>query len=99
MPEVSAPLCLQGTEFQRKVWEALRAIPCGSTRTHGEIARALGRPTAVRAVARACATNRLAVVVPCHRIVRGDGSLGGYRWDIERKRALLREERARASGG
>jgi AraC family transcriptional regulator, regulatory protein of adaptative response / methylated-DNA-[protein]-cysteine methyltransferase len=89
-----APLCLQGTDFQRKVWEALRAIPCGAVRTYSEIARSLGQPTAARAVARACAANRVAVVVPCHRIIRKDGSLGGYRWGIERKQALLKEERA-----
>ena len=87
------PLDIGGTAFQAQVWRALQKIPPGQTATYSEIAAALGRPTAVRAVARACASNRLAVLVPCHRVVRGDGDLAGYRWGIERKRALLAAER------
>ena len=83
------PLDIRGTAFQRRVWDALRAIPSGSTATYADVARAIGRPSAVRAVARACASNELAVVIPCHRVIRGDGGLGGYRWGVERKRALL----------
>ena len=82
-------LDVRGTAFQRRVWEALRTIPVGSTATYAEVARSIGRPSAVRAVARACASNELAVVIPCHRVIRGDGGLGGYRWGIERKQALL----------
>ncbi len=83
------PLDIRGTAFQRQVWDALRAIPAGSTATYTEVARSIGRPSAVRAVANACASNELAVVIPCHRVIRGDGGLGGYRWGIDRKRALL----------
>ena len=83
------PLDIRGTAFQRQVWDALRAIPAGSTSTYTEVARSIGRPSAVRAVANACASNELAVVIPCHRVIRGDGGLGGFRWGIERKRALL----------
>lgn len=90
------PLDLVGTVFQRRVWKALLEIPAGETRTYGQIARRLGEPTATRAVARACATNRLAVVVPCHRVIRGDGSLGGYRWGLPAKEALLAREREAA---
>lgn len=81
-----------GSDFQRRVWAALTEIPRGETRSYGEVAAALGRPTATRAVARACATNRLAVVVPCHRVVKASGDPGGYRWGVERKRRLLAEE-------
>lgn len=88
------PLDVPGTAFQRRVWDALLRIPRGSTRSYSEIARAVGQPSAARAVARACAGNRVAVVVPCHRVVREDGGLGGYRWGIERKRALLERERS-----
>lgn len=91
------PLDVRATAFQRRVWEALRRIPYGSTRSYAQIARAIGRPTATRAVARACATNPAALVIPCHRVVRADGGLGGYRWGIERKRALLDRERERAT--
>lgn len=87
------PLDIQGTAFQERVWQALRAIPPGTTASYAEIARAIGRPGAARAVARACAQNRLAVAVPCHRVVGADGGLTGYRWGIERKRALLERER------
>lgn len=91
------PLDIQGTPFQRRIWQELRNIPCGSTRSYGEIASALGFPTAARAVARACATNPVALVIPCHRVVREDGELGGYRWGVERKRILLAQEQARAA--
>jgi AraC family transcriptional regulator of adaptative response/methylated-DNA-[protein]-cysteine methyltransferase len=86
------PLDLRGTPFQRRVWQALRAIPAGHTATYAEIARRIGAPQAVRAVAGACAANPLAVVVPCHRVVRSDGALSGYRWGVPRKRALLESE-------
>jgi len=90
------PLDIQGTTFQQRVWAELRRIPAGETRTYTEIAKAVGAPTAVRAVAGACAANVLAVVIPCHRVVRGDGELAGYRWGKARKRALLaREAKAR----
>lgn len=91
-PHLDLPLDIQATAFQRQVWEALRAIPYGATRSYGAVAATIGRPTAVRAVARACATNPVALVVPCHRVVREDGSMGGYRWGIERKEALLQGE-------
>jgi AraC family transcriptional regulator of adaptative response/methylated-DNA-[protein]-cysteine methyltransferase len=92
----SVPLDIRGTAFQQRVWEALRRIPAGETRGYAELAREIGSPRAVRAVARACASNRLAVLVPCHRVVRADGALSGYRWKPERKRALLQRE-ARSS--
>jgi len=87
------PLDIRGTAFQARVWRALQKIPPGKTATYSEIAAALGQPQSVRAVAQACASNKLAVVVPCHRVVRRDGDLAGYRWGIERKRALLDRER------
>lgn len=86
------PLDIQGTAFQHRVWEALRRIPVGATASYADIAEAIGAPKSVRAVARACAANRLAVAIPCHRVVRTDGSLSGYRWGIARKRALLARE-------
>ena len=86
---------MRATAFQWKVWQALRAIPVGETRSYGEIAKAVGRPTGARAVARACATNPVSIVIPCHRVVGGDGRLTGYRWGVERKRALLAREEAR----
>jgi AraC family transcriptional regulator of adaptative response/methylated-DNA-[protein]-cysteine methyltransferase len=89
------PLDVRGTAFQQRVWQALRAIPPGGTATYAEIARRIGAPRAVRAVAGACAANALAVAIPCHRVVRTDGSLSGYRWGVERKRALLEREGAR----
>jgi AraC family transcriptional regulator of adaptative response/methylated-DNA-[protein]-cysteine methyltransferase len=92
------PLDLQGTTFQRRVWQALRAIPAGTTVSYTEIARRIGRPAAVRGVAQACAANPVAVVVPCHRVVRSDGSISGYRWGVERKRALLDREGASHEG-
>jgi AraC family transcriptional regulator of adaptative response/methylated-DNA-[protein]-cysteine methyltransferase len=88
------PLDISGTAFQALVWRALQKIPPGQTASYSEIAAALGRKRAVRAVAQACASNKLAVLVPCHRVVRSDGDLAGYRWGIERKRALLARERA-----
>ena len=91
------PLDVVGTAFQRRVWQALLAIPRGQTRSYAELARALDAPRGARAVARACAGNRLAVLVPCHRVVRGDGSLGGYRWGMGRKQALLDAERGAAA--
>lgn len=92
------PVDVQGTAFQARVWGALRDIPPGQTRTYTQIAAAIGQPTAVRAVARACATNRVALAVPCHRVIRGDGDLAGYRWGLEVKEALLTAEApARAS--
>jgi AraC family transcriptional regulator of adaptative response/methylated-DNA-[protein]-cysteine methyltransferase len=92
-PRLDLPLDVQATAFQLSVWKKLREIPYGSTRSYSEVARAIGRPSAVRAVARACATNPVALVIPCHRVVRENQSLGGYRWGIERKRALLERER------
>ncbi len=92
------PLDIQGTAFEARVWQALRDIPLGETASYAEVAASLGRPTAVRAVARACASNELAVMIPCHRVVRSDGSLSGYRWGPERKRALLEAERRVAPG-
>ena len=88
------PLDICGTAFQRRVWQALQAVPAGSTATYADIARKIGKPSAARAVARACAANPVAVLIPCHRVVRGDGGLGGYRWDLRRKRALLEREAA-----
>jgi AraC family transcriptional regulator, regulatory protein of adaptative response / methylated-DNA-[protein]-cysteine methyltransferase len=95
-PHLDLPTDVQATAFQRRVWEELRRIPFGSTRTYGQVARAIGKPRAIRAVARACATNPVAVVVPCHRVVREDGILAGYRWGVERKAALLKHESAAA---
>jgi AraC family transcriptional regulator of adaptative response/methylated-DNA-[protein]-cysteine methyltransferase len=91
-PHIDLPLDVQATAFQWSVWEKLREIPYGSTRSYSDVARAIGRPTATRAVARAIATNPIAVVIPCHRVIREDETLGGYRWGIERKRALLERE-------
>jgi AraC family transcriptional regulator, regulatory protein of adaptative response / methylated-DNA-[protein]-cysteine methyltransferase len=91
-PHLELPLDIQATAFQWRVWEALRAIPYGETRSYSEIAEAIGAPKAARAVARACATNPAAMVIPCHRVVREDGELGGYRWGMARKEALLKQE-------
>lgn len=93
-PAPDLPLDIQGTAFQRRVWEELRKIPAGETRSYADVARALGKPSAVRAVARACGANPVAVAIPCHRVVRNDGQLSGYRWGVERKRALLARERS-----
>lgn len=86
------PLDVRGTAFQQRVWQALSQIPVGSTATYGDVARQIGAPGAARAVAHACAANALAVAIPCHRVVRNDGALSGYRWGVERKRALLDRE-------
>jgi AraC family transcriptional regulator of adaptative response/methylated-DNA-[protein]-cysteine methyltransferase len=86
------PLDVRGTAFQQRVWHALRKIPAGSTASYTQLARQLGSPNSVRAVAQACAANPLAVAIPCHRVVRNDGGLAGYRWGVERKRALLERE-------
>jgi AraC family transcriptional regulator of adaptative response/methylated-DNA-[protein]-cysteine methyltransferase len=91
--DARVPLDPDGTAFQCRVWEALQRIPRGETRTYTEIAKQLGQPTAARAVAGACASNPVAVVIPCHRVVRGDGALGGYRWGMERKQRLLEAEK------
>lgn len=91
---VEIPIHLQGTEFQIRVWQALRAIPVGQTTTYAHLAQSIGAPTAVRAVGRACALNQLALVVPCHRVIAANGSLTGYRWGIERKQAILNHEAA-----
>ena len=91
--KLDVPLDIQATAFQRRVWEYLQTIPYGGTRSYGEIAKALKEPRAARAVARACASNPVAVVIPCHRVVRGDGEAGGYRWGAARKRKLLELER------
>jgi AraC family transcriptional regulator of adaptative response/methylated-DNA-[protein]-cysteine methyltransferase len=88
------PLDVRGTAFQQRVWQALRQIPAGSTTSYTKLAVRIGAPAAVRAVARACATNAIAVAIPCHRVVRHDGGLAGYRWGVERKRALLAREAA-----
>jgi len=88
------PLDVRGTAFQQRVWQALQKIPAGQTASYSDIARRIGRPAAVRAVAQACAANALAVAIPCHRVVRLDGGLSGYRWGIDRKRALLDREAA-----
>jgi len=90
------PLDIRATAFQRRVWSALQRIPFGETRSYSEVAKAIGKPTAARAVARACATNPVAVAIPCHRVVRESGEMGGYRWGIERKEALLEMEGAGA---
>jgi len=91
------PLDIQATVFQRKVWSYLQTIPRGETKSYSEVAKAIGRPTATRAVARACATNSVALEIPCHRVVREDGGLGGYRWGMQRKKKLLEMEKASAA--
>ena len=93
-PRLELPLDLQATAFQRRVWQELQRIPRGTTRTYTQVARALGSPKSVRAVARACATNPVSIVVPCHRVIREDGSLAGYRWGLSRKEQLLAQERS-----
>ena len=91
--KASLPLDIQATAFQRRVWRYLQSIPFGATKSYSEVAKAIGKPRACRAVARACATNPVAVAIPCHRVVREDGSMGGYRWGVRRKSALLEMER------
>jgi AraC family transcriptional regulator of adaptative response/methylated-DNA-[protein]-cysteine methyltransferase len=95
-PHLDLPLDIRSTAFQRQVWEKLRAIPYGQTVSYGDVAKSLGKPGAVRAVGRACATNPVALVIPCHRVVREDQSLGGYRWGLDRKKRLLDHERSKS---
>ncbi len=92
--DLDLPLDIRGTAFQHKVWAALRAIPAGQTASYSDIARAIGKPSAVRAVAQACSANRIAVAIPCHRVIRTDGNLAGYRWGVDRKRELISREAA-----
>jgi AraC family transcriptional regulator of adaptative response/methylated-DNA-[protein]-cysteine methyltransferase len=89
---VDLPLDIRGTAFQQRVWKALQQIPVGTTASYADIAKVIGTPKAVRAVAQACGANTLAVAIPCHRVIRNDGALSGYRWGVERKRALLDRE-------
>lgn len=98
LPHLDLPVDLQATAFQWQVWDALCKIPAGETRTYQQVARDIGNPKAVQAVAQACANNPAALVIPCHRVVRTDGTMGGYRWGVERKEALLRQERDLAAG-
>lgn len=93
-PELDLPLDLRGTAFQMKVWSCLQTIPYGEVQSYAEVAAAIGQPHAARAVARACAANRIALLVPCHRVIRGDGGVGGYKWGLARKRTLIDRERA-----
>ncbi|HET8925922.1 MAG TPA: bifunctional DNA-binding transcriptional regulator/O6-methylguanine-DNA methyltransferase Ada [Candidatus Acidoferrum sp.] len=95
-PRLELPLDLQATAFQRRVWQELQRIPRGRTRTYSQVARSLGQPKAARAVARACATNPVSIVVPCHRVIRQDGALAGYRWGLSRKEQLLKQEQSAA---
>jgi AraC family transcriptional regulator of adaptative response/methylated-DNA-[protein]-cysteine methyltransferase len=88
------PLDIRGTDFQKKVWDALRKIPPGTTTSYAQVAQTIGAPKALRAVAGACAANRLALAIPCHRVLRSNGSLSGYRWGMERKRRLLEREKS-----
>ncbi|MGL4610433.1 MAG: bifunctional DNA-binding transcriptional regulator/O6-methylguanine-DNA methyltransferase Ada [Trueperaceae bacterium] len=92
LPHLDLPLDVKATAFQKRVWQELQKIPYGETRSYSEVAQALGQPSAVRAVARACATNSVGVVIPCHRVISANGSLSGYRWGLERKRELLKRE-------
>ena len=93
---IDVPIDVTGTPFQQRVWTELRRIPFGELRSYQELAVLIGRPTAARAVAGACASNRVAVIIPCHRVIRGTGELGGYRWGVERKQKLLDAERENA---
>lgn len=95
-PHLELPLDVRATAFQWRVWQALKAIPYGETRSYSEVAASLGNPKAMRAVAGACAHNEVALLIPCHRVVRENGDLGGYRWGIERKAALLQKEKESA---
>jgi AraC family transcriptional regulator of adaptative response/methylated-DNA-[protein]-cysteine methyltransferase len=98
-PDLQLPLDLRATAFQIQVWNYLRAIPYGETRSYAEVAEGIGKPSAVRAVASACARNRVALVIPCHRVIRGTGHLGGYRWGLARKQSLLQSEHVGAGPG
>jgi AraC family transcriptional regulator of adaptative response/methylated-DNA-[protein]-cysteine methyltransferase len=95
---IDLPLDIRGTAFQQRVWQALRQIPAGVTLSYSDVAEQIGAPGAVRAVAGACAANRIALAIPCHRVVRSDGAISGYRWGVERKRALIERERAPGAG-
>jgi|TARA_Y100000296_G_scaffold48707_1_gene55817 AraC family transcriptional regulator of adaptative response/methylated-DNA-[protein]-cysteine methyltransferase len=95
---LKTPLHMLGTEFQCRVWRYLQTIPVGETRTYAEVAEGIGQPGAVRAVANACGTNKLGILIPCHRVVRSDGSIGGYRWGTELKERLLAREQELTSG-
>ncbi len=92
-PHLDLPLDIRATAFQLKVWHYLQMIPCGQVQSYSEVAAGIGQPTAARAVARACASNKIALAIPCHRVIRGTGELGGYRWGIERKRVIIDRER------
>ena len=96
-PHADLPLDIRATAFQRRVWEELRRIPVGETRSYAEVARAIGKPAAVRAVGNACANNPVAIAIPCHRVLRNDGNLGGYAWGIKRKQALIAAEKAHSA--
>lgn len=98
-PLEALPLDVRGTPFQEEIWRYLRTISCGETQTYAEVASGVGRPKAVRAVARACAGNRIALAIPCHRVIREDGSLGGYRWGVSLKERLLVSESKAAPRG
>ncbi len=95
MQTFSASLDIQGTAFQKSVWNALRNIPAGTTASYLDIAKKIGKPKAVRAVAQACGANHISIAIPCHRVVRSDGALSGYRWGVERKKELLEREKRR----
>ena len=95
--DLDIPLDVRGTAFQKKVWDFLRSIPYGKVMSYGEIAQAIGAPKASRAVANACAGNNVALVIPCHRVIRGDGAIGGYRWGESRKRVIIDFERKNTS--
>src|SRR5438067_879801 len=92
-PRLDLPLDIRATAFQMRVWNYLQSIPYGQVQSYGEVAKGIGKPAAVRAVARACASNTVALAIPCHRVIRGTGELGGYRWGLERKRTLIDMER------
>lgn len=96
-PHLELPLDIQATAFQNRVWQTLQRIPLGSTRSYSEVARAVGKPHAARAVARACATNPVAILIPCHRVVESSGGLGGYHWGVKRKKGLIERERSRST--
>lgn len=98
-PQPEVPLDLRGTAFQISVWRFLATIPAGAVLSYAQVAEAIGKPKATRAVGTACGKNRIGLLIPCHRVLRGDGQLGGYRWGLERKRALLAQERQRAEEG
>jgi AraC family transcriptional regulator of adaptative response/methylated-DNA-[protein]-cysteine methyltransferase len=93
-PHLELPVDIRATVFQIRVWNYLQSIPYGEVQSYGEVAAGIGNPNATRAVARACAANRIALVIPCHRVIRGTGELGGYRWGLARKRTLIDRERA-----